>query len=422
MLLSRKTSIKLNSDYVLVISRMCYAAYKLWNICNYERYHYTELSFPEGVNYPDWYYQKSAHKDDFWFKQLPAQTAQEVCKLLDKSWKSFYKLEKTCGIENPHPPYYKHNPVAITYMQKGIVHKEGSNLVRLSLPKALKKHIQEVYDLHDEYIYLKNQIFKNMDVIKQIKIYPPKNDVIDVIIIYEVADVNPLPDNGNYLSIDLGVHNLMTCFSSVDGSSFIVGRKYLSICNYYAKTIAYTQSRWYEVQAMHGVKNHYKGSKHIESLYKKRDNTVLDYLHKITRYIVNYCIKNNINTVVIGDITNIRKDKDYGCITNQKFHALPFKKIYTLLEYKLKLCGITLIKRKEAYSSQCSPLSIKIDKRHANKSKRKHRGLYVDESYSWNADTVGAYNILRLYLGDLDKTVSISPLKIKPTYIVKVAV
>ena len=61
---------------------MCYAAYKLWNVCNYERFHYKEL---ELDTYPDWYYQKKSHKDDLWYKNLPSQTAQEVCKLLDKS-------------------------------------------------------------------------------------------------------------------------------------------------------------------------------------------------------------------------------------------------------------------------------------------------------------------------------------------------
>ena len=76
---------------------MCYAAYKLWNVCNYERLHYKELDIP--VDYPDWYYQKKVHKDNMWYKQLPSQTAQEVCKLLDKSWKSFYALQKSHGID-----------------------------------------------------------------------------------------------------------------------------------------------------------------------------------------------------------------------------------------------------------------------------------------------------------------------------------
>ena len=40
---------------------------------------------------------KKAHKEDLWYKQLPSQTAQEVCRLLDKAWKSFYALKRTGG-------------------------------------------------------------------------------------------------------------------------------------------------------------------------------------------------------------------------------------------------------------------------------------------------------------------------------------
>ena len=43
MLLSHKTSVKLNINYSNIIGHMCYAAYKLWNVCNYERFHYKEL-------------------------------------------------------------------------------------------------------------------------------------------------------------------------------------------------------------------------------------------------------------------------------------------------------------------------------------------------------------------------------------------
>lgn len=114
MLLSHKTVIKVNDNYANIIGHMCYAAYKLWNVCNYERLHHNELNLP--VEYPDWYYQKAAHKNDLWFKQLPSQTAQEVCKLLDKSWKSFYALKQTGGIINPRPPKFKHEAIAVTYM------------------------------------------------------------------------------------------------------------------------------------------------------------------------------------------------------------------------------------------------------------------------------------------------------------------
>ncbi len=55
MLLSKHTAVKLGQDQANIIGHMCYAAYKLWNVCNYERIHYKELNL---TSYPDWYYQK----------------------------------------------------------------------------------------------------------------------------------------------------------------------------------------------------------------------------------------------------------------------------------------------------------------------------------------------------------------------------
>ena len=95
MLLSKKTSIKVSREYANLIGHMCYAASKLWNVCNNERQHYKETGMEQ---YPDWYYQKKAHKEDLWYKQLPSQTAQEVCKLLDKAWKSFYTTDPLYGL------------------------------------------------------------------------------------------------------------------------------------------------------------------------------------------------------------------------------------------------------------------------------------------------------------------------------------
>ena len=92
MLLSHRTSVNIRPEYSNIIGHMCYAASKLWNVCNYERRRYKELGLEK---YPDWYYQKKAHKGDLWYRQLPSQTAQETCKQLDKAWKSFYALKKT---------------------------------------------------------------------------------------------------------------------------------------------------------------------------------------------------------------------------------------------------------------------------------------------------------------------------------------
>ena len=60
MLLSHRTSVKIQPEYSNIIGHMCYAASKLWNICNYERHHYKELGLEK---YPDWYYQKKHIKE-----------------------------------------------------------------------------------------------------------------------------------------------------------------------------------------------------------------------------------------------------------------------------------------------------------------------------------------------------------------------
>ena len=126
--------------------------------------------------------------------------------------------------------------------------------------------------------------------------------------------------------------------------------------------------------------------------------------------------------MVIGDIKNIRKDNNLGHAANQKLHALPYRKLYVMLEYKLSLEGISFFKQNEPYSSQTSPLAPAVDKSHACKSNRVKRGLYADNDAVWNADCVGAFNIVRLFLKKHKKAVTPDPMAVQSPYILKVAV
>jgi putative transposase len=211
----------------------------------------------------------------------------------------------------------------------------------------------------------------------------------------------------------------MTCFNSDTHETFIVGRKYLTLEHFYYKEIARVQSQWYTQQSEANIK-YPKSSKHIKKLYEKKNNAIKDYFHKITRHIVNYCISNDIHTVVIGDINGICKDNTKDDKFNQQLHALPYNKIYNMLEYKLALEGINFVKQTESYSSQTSPLADEVCKKNAVKSNRIYRGLYVDGTNIWNADCVGAYNILRLYLKN--NATGLNPYGIKVPKVIKVAV
>ena len=150
------------------------------------------------------------------------------------------------------------------------------------------------------------------------------------------------------------------------------------------------------------------------------NNCLNDYTHKITRWLTAYSVENNINTVIFGDITRIRDNFDKGNVLNQKMHSWPFKRILEKLRYKLALEGITLVIQSESYSSQCSPFSPEVSAKYAEKQKRVKRGLFVDGERSWNADAVGAYNILRLYGQRTGREIRMAELT--TPYVVKVAV
>ena len=125
---------------------------------------------------------------------------------------------------------------------------------------------------------------------------------------------------------------------------------------------------------------------HVVWSVKYRRNCIHDYLHKVTRAVVNYCKANDIHTVIIGDITNIRRNKNLGKVTNQKLHA------------------------------------PQVTKEYAKKCNRTNRGLYKDQLSVYNADAVGAYNIMRKYFAGCGKEKKISVTGLSSPLIIKVAV
>ena len=106
--------------------------------------------------------------------------------------------------------------------------------------------------------------------------------------------------------------------------------------------------------------------------------------------------KEDIRCVVVGDISEISvKKKDMGHKTNQKLHSPPYNRLYIMLEYKLKRYGIQLIKQGRKLYQPVQPVITRSIKRYAEASNRKVRGMYITDGVRYNADAVGAFNILR---------------------------
>ena len=84
--------------------------------------------------------------------------------------------------------------------------------------------------------------------------------------------------------------------------------------------------------------------------------------------------------------------------------------------------GIRLIRQKESYTSQCAPQTKEVTEAYAQKENRKRRGLYIVENTIYNADAVGAYNILRKYNAVSGKGITMPISGLSNTMIKKVAV
>jgi len=123
-------------------------------------------------------------------------------------------------------------------------------------------------------------------------------------------------------------------------------------------------------------------------------------IHTISKKIVDEAKKNNVKTIVIGeivigDITDIRKDKHWRKKQSQKLHSWSFSKLTQQIEYKSVLSGIRFVRVNERNTSKtCSCCG---DNRKNNRIKR---GLYKCKICGriQNADVNGATNILKKYL------------------------
>ena len=207
--------------------------------------------------------------------------------------------------------------------------------------------------------------------IKQIWIIPKnKGHYFEIQYVYEINEINNqfINNENKYLSIDLGVNNLATCtyYNPYSISlknkfkSFIIdGKKLKSINQFYNKQISKLQSL---------AAKDYKAPYYTKQMYnitRKRNNRINDYIHKTCKYIINYCLTNKINIIILGYNENIKQNlKTNNCFSikhkymtkavKQNFVNIPFYRIKENLSYRCKLHNIKLIIQEESYTSKAN--------------------------------------------------------------------
>ena len=361
--------------YFGIADQLCFKAKNLRNYALYNiRQHYRETKEHLSYNVINDRFSKENQYD---YRAMPyAQCAQQVLMGLDKEYKSFFKAKKSAKMigKHPRPPKYK-DP------EKG---------------RYVCTFTNQTFKQKGEHITIKadkdNTIELTFDkIVQQIRIVPRINHYVIELIYNETYELKP--DNNRYAAIDLGVNNLATLTSNVAQSVIYDGKPLKSINHFYNKKKAKLQSKLTKNQS----KKKYT-SKRIQRITHKRNCKVKDYMHKVSKSIIEYLESNNLNTLFVGKNTDWKDGVDLGRKNNQNFVSIPHNMLISMLSYKCKKAGIYMTTVNEAYTSICSFLDNETVAKHSKyKGEREKRGLFIsNKKKKINADINGSYNIMRL--------------------------
>ena len=365
------------------IDCLCFLSKNLYNYANYQirqKFIFEKIY----LGYNKLYHKVKSTPD---YKALPAKVSQQVLKLLDKNWQSFFAANKAYKIA---PDKFTGRPKLPKYKDK----VKGRNLLVYTIQAISKTWLKKgIIKLSGTEISVKTKVTD----IHQARIIPQTGQYI-VEVVYEKNEHHTVTNPEAIAAIDIGVNNLCALTSNQVGfvPILINGRPLKSLNQFYNKTKAYLQSLL--------PKNQFN-SRRIQLLTRKRNNRVDTYLHLCSRWLVNHLSRHGIGKLIIGNNPGWKQSIALGNKTNQSFTSIPHSRLIQMLTYKANLLGIEVTVREESYTSVASFLSLDPIPNYGDKNAkqvkfsgyRESRGMYKQKGVKTriNADVQASYNLLR---------------------------
>lgn len=377
MILVERQLVKRHNKNFSEIDHLAFLSKNLYNSTLYA----VKQAYRETETYKNYFdlSKEFTHSNQPDYRALPAKVSKMTMQLVDKTMKSFFALlraKKKGSYDTPvHLPHYlDKNGRQVVFYTKQALSFQKKGFIRLSKTN----------------IYIPTNRTKSE--VQFVRLIPRGNHYI-VEIGYKVSYQPSSKEMKNIVSIDLGINNLMAVGSNTIEPFLVSGRPVKSINQFYNKKIAKQQSK---------LRKGVHTSDYIQNLWRRRNDKITDYFHKVTTKFVSYLVSNKIDTLIIGENKGWKQDINCGHVMNQKFCQIPFDKLKQMLKYKAELKGIQVIFTEESYTSKASFLDKdeipKFDAKHKYKfsGKRIKRGLYKTKlGHFINADLNGALNILK---------------------------
>ena len=370
-----------------VLEYMCRESNNLFNCSTY----YARQVWFKAFRYAHKFELTAVMKDNRHFSAMCAQAAQQTCLSVGEAFSSFAELRQMWKNgelqDKPKPPNYRESGglFQVSYPKAAIKLVDG--MVRLPLGKLSKAW----FGL--QYVFIPFPSNLDWKRVREVQVIPRAGYFDSVFICTGDIVEQPKLDPAKWLSLDPGVDNWLTGFSNAAPSFIIDGRHIKSLNQWYNKRVATIkedkpQAFWCRL---------------LERTTEKRNRQMRDAVNKAARMVVNYCIENEISTIVFGWNKGQKKRSNMGRKNNQKFVQIPTARLMKRVQQIAEPLGMIFIEQEESYTSKADALANDTIPVYGEKpatwkasGKRTHRGLYRSSvGITVNADCNAAYNIGR---------------------------
>lgn len=378
MQLVEKHLIKHTDPRFAALDRAAFASKNLYNAALYEiRQHFIFTGVYLNYNVLDKIMQ--THEA---YRALPAKVSQQVLKLLDKNWTSFfaalraYKDDPSRFLGRPKLPGYKDK-------------KEGRNVLIYTIQALSRPALcQGIIKPSQLGIEVRTRQ-RNVD---QVRIVPTRSGCYVVEVVYTQGEEQKQLDPSLVAAIDIGVNNLVALTSNKPGfvPRLVNGRSIKSVNQRYNKQAAKLRKK---------MSHNHHTSRGLERVSAKRTRRIDHYMHTVSRRVIDLLVSEGIGTLVIGKNPGWKQETTMGKKNNQHFVQLPHTRFIDMLTYKATLVGIAVIVQEESYTSKASFLDLDTipvygktgEEKPLFSGRRISRGLYKAKSgRAFNADVNGS--------------------------------
>lgn len=341
-------------------------------------------------------------KDEWNFAMLYSQVAQQTLKSVSEAFNSYRGLMLAWWNgevqEVPSQPHYRKKGgfYPVTYPSQALTFYHDKSVVRipLGLGVAAEDGLKELFIPRPANI-------KPEQVI-EVSIVP-RNGVFYAAYVYKVPKLIARLDKSRALGIDPNTKNWLACVSNIDKSFIVDGGRVKFWNQKRNKAIANIKS---------GKAQDYWDEK-CQQVEDSRNHRMRDAINKTARFIINWCLQNNVGTIVFGWNQGQKDGANMGKRNNQGFVQIPTGRLKERIQQLAEEVGIQFVETEESYTSQASfldgddipvygekptgwqPSGKRGERKKGDKKNRLGRGTYKTANGIYiNADLNGAANIL----------------------------